>query len=212
MTKAEMLEAYQRYHALVERAGHAEQDGHFLEATKLAKESWKCIDGMLRLHAKNGESGPANFDGIHIVIRYAPLLFDSSSLDELTELLKEQRRIVKSDGTLTARVSDARRRMEDAHRFWTKLEQCSVSEAGSTEWTGIAVIWERMGLVYRVRVGDWHEVHLVTHLEWPSTAKCPSCGAHVRAHKARLLEEQTCPRCHARGVFVLIPDKRPDTV
>ena len=103
--------------------------------------------------------------------------------------------------------------MWEAHRFWHYLEHdLTVREddirnilgGDSKQWRSIAKSWADMGLVNRLGVNGHHQLSLVTHLDQPILAKCPSCAAVVKAIKEKLLEERSCPRCLQKQLFVLL--------
>ena len=119
------MEAHRvQYHLVIAKAHAAEQAGLYREAIASALSSWDHIDGMMQYERKYEEASVSNFDGIDLVLRYAPLLFDFESLDKLESLLKNQRRIAKnSTGNLSERLGPARELMWVAHRVWNDFER-----------------------------------------------------------------------------------------
>ena len=149
-----------------------------------------------------------------LVLRYAPLIFDSDSLDQLASLLKSQRRIDKNSAVdiasdLEASVST----MWDAHRLWSHLEcEHEVRQdelrrkfgGDQDKWRWIAETWERMGLLCRVPEGGSYRLSLVSRLETRVRGKCASCGVTGQADKFHLFQEIQCPKCKASGFWVIM--------
>lgn len=214
MTKVEMEGHRDAYHELMEKASSARQAGLYREAIDLAVRSWDHIDGMVQFERKYAGKEFTTVPSIDFVLRHAPLMFDFESLDALETLLQSQRRIAKLTSVdLGDRLAKARILMWEAHRFWNYLEEhFTVSEdnlravhAGDPkEWRSIAKAWAEMGLVSRVSAGGSHRLSLLTHMDQPILAKCPSCAAVAKATKAKLLDERSCPKCGQKRVFVFL--------
>ena len=214
MKKADMLRHREEYQSLMAEARSAEQEGVYRKAVELALSSWDHIDGMMQYERRYANREFANIEGIDVILRYAPLLFDFSSLDALETILKNSRRIEKNTSeNLGGKLAKARARMWDAHRLWDHLErhpevsQDKLSRAlgGSRDrWRSITDAWENMALVYRTRDGESHRIALSTRMGRVVPGKCSSCGVVVSAPKAMLLEKLPCPECRATVFFIIL--------
>src|SRR4051794_39311350 len=124
MTKAEMEGHHAAYHAVVAKARQAQQSGLYPEAIAFAMSSWEHVDGMMQYDRKqSGNADVATIEGIEIVLNCAPFVLDVQSLDNLDELLKSQRRIIKNTSeNLTQRLSTSRTLLWAAHDLWNHLE------------------------------------------------------------------------------------------
>ncbi len=214
MTKAETEIHREEYHALISKARCAEQEGLYREALDLALSSWDHIDGMMQYERKYDNREFVNVEGIDLVLKYAPFLFDFQSLDRLEALLKTQRRIERNTSEdLSDDLSMARTLMWETHRLWNLLEQNSewrqdelrpALGGDQDRWRSMSETWEKMGLIRRTPDGRSHRLALYTQMRAAILAKCPSCGAVVKAAKAKLLESVLCPNCRQRVLFVLL--------
>ena len=214
MTKAEMEYDRAEYYAWIAKARAAQQKYLFGEAIALAMSSWDHIDGMMQYERRYESRESFNIEGIEIVLQFAPLLFDFTRLEKLETFLKNQRRIAKNaSDDLAAKISDAKVLMWEAHRFWNHLEQhAEVRQddlrrefgGGPDGWWFISETWEAMGLTRRIPEGGSYHLEFSTQMDLPALAKCPSCGAVVRAPKARFVEEVVCPKCQAEDYFVIL--------
>jgi len=220
MTKAEMEQHHAAYHALMDQVSTALRAWSYREAVDLAVSSFSHVDGMMQFEKKYGGKEATSVASIDFVLEYAPLMFDVESLDNLEELLGSQKRIAKNVSVdLGDQLRQARLLMWEAHRFWHYLEQhLTVGEdnlrvalgGDSKQWRSIAKSWADMGLVNRLSNSGHHQLSLVTHLDQPVLAKCPSCAAVVKAVKEKVLEERSCPKCRQKRLFVLLA-KEPES-
>lgn len=212
--KAEMEEDQANYAAWMAKARSAEREGMYHEAVRLALASWDYIDGMMQYERKYADREFANVQGIEIVLRYAPLLLDYKSLDELESLLKKYPRIDRvATDDIAQQLADARGQMWDAHRLWDHLERhpgfrqdkLRHDLGGDQEqWRTVVEFWERMGLVVRTPEGGSYRVALGTRMGGVVTARCPACGKTASAPKAMFFEELDCPECGVRVVLVIL--------
>ena len=184
----------------------------YREAVAWALSSCDHIDGMMQFERKYAESQIANIDGIDIILRYAPVLFDSTSLDKLDSLLKGQRRIAKnSSDDLIGKLAAARNSLWHAHRVWNEIERGPTPPDGSlgeisAQGTDAEVVgaWERMGVLRRQHDGGTYRLVFSTQLQRTVFAKCPACGSVVAGPKSSLLSEAKCPKCSATVAFVIL--------
>src|SRR5438105_20649 len=122
MTKAEMEHQWREYAKLIEEALSAEKRVDIPRVIELAEASWEHIDGMLRYEAKQRGQTAVALDGIMLVLRYAPILFDYAVLDRLAQFLLGKRRITNSASSdLDDEMSNARTLMWRAHAIWDQL-------------------------------------------------------------------------------------------
>ncbi len=209
------MEGHQeQYHRLIAEARSAEREGLYRKAVELALSSWDHIDGMMQYERRYENTEFDDIEGIDVILRYAPLLFDFSSLDALENILKNSRRIEKNTSeNLVAKLAKARARMWDAHQLWDHLErhpevsQDELNRAlgGSRDrWRSITDAWENMGLVYRTQDGGSQRVALSTRMGRVVPGKCSSCGVVVSAPKAMLLEKMVCSECRATVFFIIL--------
>ncbi len=214
MTKAEIEQHSAAYHALMDEVSTSIRAGLFREAVDLAVSSFSHVDGMMQFEQKYGGKTTTSVASIDFVLQHAPLMFDIESIETLENLLHSQKRIAKNVSVdLSDQLGKARLLVWEAYRFWDYLEQhLTVREddlrvalgGDSMQWRSIAKSWSDMGLINRFGDSGHHQVSLVTHLERPILAKCPSCAAVVQAIKEKVLEERTCPKCRQKRLFVLL--------
>jgi hypothetical protein len=222
MTKAELEDDRAQYDALLSQAKSALVGGCFSEAVRLAVSSWEHIDGMMQYERRYEDREFDSIEGIDIVLRHAPLLFEHQSLDKLEALLETQRRIEKNTSAdMADKLAKARALMWDAHRMWGHLEahpdarqdELRQKLGGEQErWRLMAEGWEGMGIIRRTGEGGSYRLALSTRLDEAVLAKCPACGVVVRAPKTRFLGELACPKCRKTTLFVMLArDARPGT-
>jgi hypothetical protein len=218
MTKAEMEMHRDTYQVFMGKASSAQEAGLYREAVDFAISSWDHIDGMMQYERKYSGKEFSSIEAIDFVLRYALLLLDFESLDKLETLLHSQKRILKNTTVdLGDTLVKARIVMWEAHRFWHYLDQhVAVREdsfradhgSDPKRWRSIAEEWAEMGLVRRLPEAGTHRLSLITHMDQPILAKCPSCAAVVKAAKAKFLDEQSCPKCLQKRTFVFL-EKEP---
>ena len=213
MKKAELEQHDNAYQALMYKANAALRSNLYREAIEFAVSAWDYIDGMIQYQRKFADKEVTSIQAIDIVLHYAPLLMDLETLNRLETLLHSQKRIAKSTGIdWDSRLSRARAVMWEGHQFWTHLEEHGTVDESSLadlhggqckHWLPIAEGWIEMGLVFRLRAANKSLLSLVTDLNRPVLAKCPSCAAVLRP-KSRCLEEHHCPKCHKKHTFVVL--------
>ena len=123
-TKAE-LEADSERHRLLMADARAElQRGEFQKAVQAAVAAWQHVDGMMQYDRRWGSNFEfESVDSIALVLRYAPLLFDVDSLEQLAALLRLQRRIDKNAAAdIASDLDTAKTMMWRAYRLWSHLE------------------------------------------------------------------------------------------
>ncbi len=214
MTKIEMERHTAAYYQHLSRAISALKRKAFGEAMVSAVCSWDHIDGMMQYERKYESKESFTVEGIDLVLKYAPLLFDFESLDKLEALLKSQRRIAKNaSANLEDGIARARATMWDAHRLWNQIEsQPEVThdklraELGGDQdrWRSLADEWQKSELIVQLPAGGSYRLSLSTDMNEVALAKCPACGALAKAPKAKLLQERHCPKCAATVSFVLL--------
>ena len=219
MKKAEMEAHHVQYHALMDRARLAEQKGLYRTAVQAALDSWDHIDGMMQYERKYEKKEFSSIPAIDMVLNYAPLLFDSRSLDSLENLLKESRRIGRDTvEDLGQKLEKARDRMWQNCRLWDYLEMHpgtrqdmlrGVLGGRQDEWRSVAEDWEKMGLLVRTLQGDAYTLAISTRMGQIVKGKCPSCGAIAERPKALFLENLPCRDCGASVSFVILPENPP---
>ena len=215
MTIAEMELHHAAYDSLVEQAQSALREKRYYEAVQLAISAGEHIDGMIQYETKRVSAQISRIYGMEIVLRYAPLLLDLRSLDQLGQLLAQCRRIEKNVSTdYKQALAGARIRLWQCHRLWDLLETTSESRQDEVrqllggdqeEWRRIAGEWETMGLLRRSRDGGTCRLSLMTMMDEPVKAKCPSCGALAEGAKVQFLERICCSTCREPVLFVMLP-------
>jgi hypothetical protein len=214
-TKAELEEDSERHRAIMADARAELQRGEFQKSVRLAASAWQYVDGMMQYDRRWGSKSEfESVDSIALVLRYAPLLFDNQSLDQLDALLKSQKRIDKNAAAdLASDLTAAISLMWDAHRLWSFLEaEETVRQdelrrkfgGDQDRWRWMAETWEEMGLLQRTSEGGSYRLLLVSRLDARVRCKCSSCGAAGQAPKWQLFQELQCPKCKAMAFFVLL--------
>lgn len=214
MKKVEMEEHNRQYLRAVQEVSSMVREGCVRDAIDRAKASWQHIDGMLQFEKKYAEGDRTTVKTIDICMAYAPMLFDSQTLDEVGSLLKDCRRIEKNTSVdLSDTLSESKEIMWIAHRLWEQMEQSgNVDPETLTKtlgvkkkrWARIIDAWEKMGLVRRF-VTDGHDfLALATQLGEVVPGKCPQCGERAQAPKAMFFEELTCSSCDNKDLFVIL--------
>ena len=187
--------------------------GAFLQALDTAIQSFDVIDAMMQFERKYEKRQFDRIEAIDIVLRYAPILFHTTSLEALNNLLKNQKRIDKNaDADLAADLRCAYEKMWIAHALWEHLErspsvplgELSAKTQDQRQARAILNEWVRMGLVDVTGATQETFVRLATNLLERVPAICSLCGVHIQGTKYKLLESRDCPGCHRPSTFVLI--------
>jgi hypothetical protein len=214
MTKSEMEDHYQQYHALMGQARASLREGLHRKAVQTALAAWDHIDGMMQYGRKCNDELFDTIAAVDLVLDYAPVLLDFRQLDRLEALLKEYRRVERDTTTdMGEQLARARARMWNAHRLWDHIEQHADARQAELrsalggeqkEWVDIVTAWETMGLLRRIPEANTYRLAFSTRLGEVIPAKCPECGNATHAPKAMFLEEMACPACGKRVLFVLL--------
>jgi hypothetical protein len=213
--KAELQSDADKYRSAVAAMRTAHTEGRFLDALKEAMDACDYIDGMMQFEKRYEKRDERkDVETIDYVFRYAPLLFDSASLNKLSDLLKSQKRIDKvATADLASELQQAIELMWEAHRLWDVLEresevrqdQLRSTLGGQQErWRAVAEAWERMRLVQRTPEGGSYRISLVTKMSNTVRGKCRSCGATGKAEMMLFLDKIHCPKCKVSCDFVII--------
>jgi hypothetical protein len=222
MKKAEIERHWRVYSSLIEKAQEAERRRRVDRVVKIALASCAHVDGALRQLQKNGNSPDYAFEGIVLVLRYAPLVFEFEALDQLEQLLKTKRRFAKQSSLdLFDEVPRARALMWHAHAIWDFLERehpCEVSTLArqigddGISWRPIIDAWEHLHIV---RCYSANKVDFIAFGNWArgtTIAKCPECGVIERHDMVAVLEGAQCRLCGRDGVFVRSSQLPPATL
>lgn len=218
VTKAEMEEHRVFYHRLIEMAEAAEKQHDYRKVVQLAVTSLQYVDGMMRFEQKYEDREFERISAIDLILEYAPLMFDSESLNAVESLLKSKRRIDRdTSDDLAEKLRYARRVMWNAHRVWNDIEhhpevrfESNRTTAGEFEASADRIVgeWQRMGIIRSSDPRLPGQFSFCTRLDESVLAKCPSCGAIARAAKTRFMTQIACPKCRARDLFVILGASR----
>ena len=214
LKKAELLELREKYDIAMSLAREAESHGMYAIAIDRAIEAWPFIDGMMQYCRRFEETEFKSVAAIDMVLRYAPLLFNSAALEKLGAMLKAEKRIDKNaSADLAAMLTKARERLWMNHRMFCHLEErpgtrqdMLRTEIGGDQdyWRSAAEAWAAMGLLRREPVSNSYRLTLVTRLGEVVWGKCPNCGDRAQAPKAMFLEALSCTACKKSGEFVFV--------
>lgn len=218
--KAELEADFIQYEETLREIRCAHQSGDYPKAVKMAVSALDHVDGMMQYERRYlGQKDRETIRAIDVLLKYAPLWFDSESLEKIESLLKTHRRIDKNTSAdIAASLTEAKELMWDAHRMWDYLEtrqgvrqdELRANLGGDQDrWRWIAETWERLGYLNRLPEGGSYRLTLATRLDEQVRGKCPTCGVVGKATKARLLEQIQCPKCRSNVYFVFLRDAVP---
>lgn len=200
-----------KYHDLVNKSRSADQSGDWQKAIQLSITAWESIDGMIRYASKYEGTPPSSIEAIDIVLKNAPVVLQSGSMQAVDTLLEQNKRIARIAPTLTDKLATARRLMAQAHRAWDCLEQNEVATLQEIrkclgddrlDSDSILRIWCAFGLVRHVSGG----FALVTRLASIVQAKCSHCGRSARQPKRHFLVPTACAHCRNTTDFVILAE------
>ena len=216
MAKAELQAAQMSYDQLIGLALEDERAGRFADAISHAIDAWDHLDGMMKYEKKWEGREFKSVPCIDLVLKYAPLVFDASSLDRMGALLKAQKSIDRlASDDLASRLSEARSLMVRSHRLWQHLchnrgvrqDSLRATLGGDQEeWRHLCERWDSMQMLRRVPSGGSYELWVATNLEDKVRGRCSGCGRAVRGRKLDMLADQTCPSCQKSCMFVMVPE------
>jgi predicted Zn-ribbon and HTH transcriptional regulator len=222
MKKAEMEEHTHKYDALMKEALRAQKKGRLREALKTAVASLPHVYGMMRYERKYSDKDFESVRAIDLILKYAPLLFDLSALDEIQALLDDTRLVEKhTSHNLADKLDAAREFIWQAHGLWDYLEKnpnCRMDELSKVgarnENTCESLIrtWGEMNLVHVELEGRTCRLRLSTMMNEMVRAKCPECGHIQRAAKSIWLTPKRCPACTSSVLFVMLQESSTSNV
>jgi hypothetical protein len=214
--KAELESDAVNYRKAVSAMRTAHEDFDILRAIGVALSACQYIDGMMQFEKRfEAKEERKSVETIDYVFKYAPLVFDKTSLERIEELLTAQKRIDKiATDDLAARLKQAVELMWDARRLWIHIKenpgvpQNSLRkrlEGTQDRWRMIAESWEQLRMIERVPNEGSYALSLTTSLTAHVRGKCSSCGATGKATMVTLLSEIACPKCKKTVMFVILP-------
>jgi hypothetical protein len=212
-TKAEIAEEAARYESLLQQAQLAAEEHRLDEAVKFAAGALEYSASWVKVSRQSSDA-PLRLAAFEVVVHSAPLTFDGAAISELDARSKELRRIQKHlDHEIATDISNARRRLQCAHRLWKHIEtagEIAILEMPSAlgidkeDCRTILETWLKMRLLRRsMRRSVWY-VSPWTQFDAAVRAKCSECGTAVSAPKEKFLREQRCPKCQQKNHFCII--------
>lgn len=212
-TKAELEEEARRYEILLLQARAALQSGNIPHSIQISVQSWPYIDGMMQYERKYNQREFKSVETIELVLKYAPIIFDTQSLETLEELLKSKKRIDKfASADLADKLATANQQLHSVLGVWSHLEQNTGFRqdelrrtiGGDQEWwRWVAEIWESQGYLTREPVANSYRLTLNVNYEEKVFGKCPCCGVKASSKKYHFWKEVACPKCKAAVYFVI---------
>jgi hypothetical protein len=213
VSKAELLEATQRYNETIEQMNDARSRGDWHRAVALSKRAWEWLDQSMKYGAKYEEREYKSAPCIDLALRFAPLTLDHQTLDELGQLLKARKSIDRlASDDLAARLTEAKVRLMHAYRLWVLLESSGAVPVATLpetlgdkpgQWTSLVRDWEMMGVLIREEANGQEAIRLKTDLLRSVAAVCTLCEAGRSGPARTFLEPQRCDRCAADTWFVI---------
>jgi hypothetical protein len=213
MSKARLEEAQSRYDHFVELAMSARRSGNISQAIAHAKAAWPYLPDMMKFEQKYEGRSFASFECIDLVLRYAPLMLDFASLDQLGEFLKKEKsvdRIATDD--LAERLQAAREQLSECFRLWRSLErepdwtlQQHLTRLGQPQakWTEYLQSWRDLGFVF-VDLRRFHSpIRLKISLGSIVDAHCTGCGEPASAPKRTFFSPMSCTACGTVSHFII---------
>jgi hypothetical protein len=216
MKNDEMVSHANAYESAMADSRNAQSQHRYRNCVEAAVKSWEHFDGAYQYFRKQGHID-SMADSFAPVLRYAPLLFDRNSLNEL-QLLADRRKRADKEGTarLSQNVEEARIRLKLAHQLWTYIEDHpDITEIqlqkdlniDQATFHSITQDWLEMNVIRRQVDGAISGLSLTTRLGEIVRGKCSRCGDVEQAPKALFLEPMDCPRCRNKVTFVLLAEQ-----
>ena len=213
MSKARLEEAQSRYDHFVQLAMNARRSGHFSQAIAHAKAAWPYLPDMMKYEQKYEGRSFASFECIDLVLRYAPLLLDFASLDQLSELLKKEKAVDRvATDDLAERLQMAREQLSECFHLWRCVErepdwtlQQQLNRLGhpQAKWTEYLQNWREMGFVF-VDLRRLHSpIRLQISLGSIVDAHCSGCGEPASAPKRTFFSPMPCQSCRTVSHFII---------
>lgn len=214
LSKDEIREHAARYDELQACARAAEARGEYFTAIEHARGAFPFINGMMQFREQSEGASFESIETIDMVLRLAPPLFDTASLDELEALLKAKRRIAKETNVdEKTQFVVAREQIRVAHRLWNFIEANPAVNSDQIAahlqlvkslWSGLLDFWVKANLL-TVHDDSGQATYGFEHsTDHVIIAKCGLCGIACKGPKHRFLQQQECPRCQQSSLFVLV--------
>jgi len=209
------MEAHRaEYQARLMKAQSALKEGDIEEAIQVALSSYEYIDGMMQYERRYEKREFTSVKTIDLILKHAPLLFDTQSIEKLEALLIDYRRVDKNTSkSLADQLTKAKAQMWEAYQLWDHLEghpHTSQNElrrilgGKQDQWRYIIHAWQKMGVIHLTPDGRDQCVSLMTRMDEVVLAKCSRCGVVAKSGKYRFLEELICPKCRKTAWFVIL--------
>lgn len=208
-TKADLELARKACHAMAMDAIKAEQRHEYLRVIDLALQSLPLLDSAMQFERKylNIEQPPT--PTIRLILEYAPLFFRQHAIDQVSDLLKQNKRIERLSGQdLKSAVERSRELLEESAILWNALETQETmfdpESVSNRRWSSILEIWQRSGLVICPKDAASPHWELRTRYAAIIRAKCSKCGRVIESRKFHFLSAVKCGGCKTETNHVIL--------
>jgi hypothetical protein len=205
--KAELEASFRKCSALCTEAVQAEADNDFTRLLDRAGATLPLLRESIAFLRRYQKIEAPNLPSVDLILRYAPPMFATRSLDSVDEWFAASSRSErKTYPDLPDRLADARRLLTLAVRVWPPWPAVAQSEvkAEGAEVAQLFNFWSRYGAVVKQPGRTPTTFAPVTHPRCRARGKCPTCGRSDEAAWADLLVRRTCPHCNCAGQFVIV--------
>lgn len=208
-TKAELELGRKACHAMALDAIKAEQRHEYTRVIDIAVQSLPLLDTAMQYERKYLKIEQPPTPTIRLILEYAPLFFRQHAIDQVAELLKQNKKIERLSGQdLKSSVDRARELLEESAVLWNTLESedktlHAANETGG-RWSSILEIWQRAGLVVASTKSSPIKWSLRTRFNASVWAKCSECGRVVENRKIHFLSLAKCAGCKTDTNHVIL--------
>jgi hypothetical protein len=214
-SKSELESEHRLYRGAICKMLRAIDERDYLLSIRHAKLAWKHIDGMIQYESRFLDRGEfANIECVDHVLQYAPVVFDSDSLEAASILLKTTRRVGRCTPVdLANELSKAKQLMSHAHALWSHIEShrpCVVRESRAafqgddSDFHRCLRIWQELELVDQLVDANQQLLSMRKFGDTLVRAKCSACGVVAQGCLSQFLDENACPLCQEPADTVLL--------
>ena len=214
MAKAELQAEHAQYHHDLAAALRLAEEGNYDQAINHAMEAWHHVEDMMKFSRRWEKREFDSVPCIDLVLRLAPVLLHSESLERLTEVLKENKGIDRMAGDdLAARLADAIGKLRAAYRVLDLVERNPGLLQGElddrlggdqSQWRSISEGLEKSGALLRTPERPTYRLRLAFGIDRKLVGKCVACGRQALGSYENIIASPQCPSCGHTDALVIV--------
>jgi hypothetical protein len=185
--------------------------GEFPKVFSVCMASFPHIVPAISYRKKRGIAPETpDFSAFTTICKYAPPLFEHTTIESLLEFINSSRVLVQSEKRFLESIEAALRHEKIAHKLWNHLEshpgtfQPNIrTELGVVyeDAVDIVEVWKELGILDRQPEERSYRLNFRTRLDTEVAGLCPNCGVRGKGRKELFFRLMRCQKCGTEGFY-----------